>query len=80
MEKFEQTKIYDLETSVVDEEKKCVRVLVNMKKSNWIDASIAIQIDRELEIRFPNLKGKFTGKWDTKLDEDTIKEYLFFYE
>ena len=80
MEKFAQKSIYNLKEGIVDKENKCVRIPVNLTESKWIDTNLSLIIDRDLEIMFPDLKGKFTGKWDTKLDGDTVKEYIFFYE
>lgn len=74
------TRVYDIKMSVVDSEKKCIRVPVNMPGENmcWIDKDLPILIDVEIRIFYSKLN--FTGKWHTKSDEKDIKEYIFFYE
>ena len=79
MEKIENKKSFYMERSKKDEEKKCVRVPVNLSgPKHWVDIEIVVQMEFELKKYYPNLK--FTGRYDTVSNPEDIKEYLFFYE
>ena len=89
MEKFVQTKLYNLEASVVDKENKCIRVPVNIPpgnnknwsegNKNWIDLlSLQDDISSKLEVRYPELK--FTSKCCITKGEGNTEEFIFYFE
>ena len=71
--------VYDLSKSIVNKEKCCVHVPVQIfgPRSNWVDIPLVIELFILLESHYKDLI--FTGKYAVP-QEKIIREYIFYYK